>query len=83
MITNNNDPEHFSCDFSKMKFDSVNPSKETRKTIRLFGIMVILILIVFLLGIAFLPINPWWLGGIGGTAVIVSAVRGSKNGRSP
>ncbi|HYO22727.1 MAG TPA: hypothetical protein VER36_10000, partial [Flavisolibacter sp.] len=77
---NKNNCEHFSFDFRKLKFDANNPGKETRKTLVLIGVFVIVLFIVLLLGIALLNIGRWTIGALGGSALFAAIVK-RKAGR--
>lgn len=82
MNTQNQNKEKFSFHLGKLKFDSTQPGKETRKTLALVGLIVILLLLIIALAFYFLKINLL-SAGIIGTATTLGGKILSKGARSP
>jgi hypothetical protein len=82
MSTQNQNREKFSFHLGKLKFDSTQPGKETRKTLALVGLIVILLLLTMALAFYFLKINIL-SAGIFGTVTTIGGRLFAKGARSP
>lgn len=82
MSKQNQNKENFSFQLGKLKLDANQPGKETRKTLALAGLIIILLLIVVGLIFYFLKINLAAAGLLTGGAAVASNWLG-KGGRGP
>jgi hypothetical protein len=82
MSATNSKQEEFSFDFKGIKFSATQPGKETRKTMALVGLIVIIILALILAAIYFMKVNLLSASIFGGMTAIGNRWIG-KGGRSP